>query len=798
MNIIEKVGLKDVDILDKLKLGQFSSKDKLGDPTAIKEIITYKIPPVILIESDTSLIKLRSSANLSHSLQLFNETSDNDPDSILSNEEKSKAPLKLNTDNPVLKHSFLFGTTNDTTSNFKGLEIGVDVGVTVKTMAYFKHEKNDIVKDAVLKDLKEMSFAFILQHVKKLKTGEALAVVTNGNLLVSLSFDSSNIMSGGLSGVAEFVEKGKDVLLDVDAGVEIGVDFSLNGDYELVFSRISTTHYGIIVRSAVVSEFNAGIQAGVTAAFNNPEAVSGYFNKQLDRLLEAVTNMDASALLELEEKLKNASINNLPFISLGENEQKAVDFLIDRLKLKDEVDKITSLLKKLGEIRSVIKDKITTAAKTKIEAGFNYEYSRITSNSVLLNAEITGAILSKVHKDLVLFNTASLIDLALEQGNQNELLIKEYLKEKIIKKTFTWGISIGLGDYKVGGQDFKEIESKVQKTIINGEEAKKVAFEGVRKYEESGNLGGFGKDYWVAFNAAMGSFKKEPLMSDFDFGFSFFIEHYEGKLRKSEKEKFLQIIDMAQLWNIISESDSQSRANELWALLNHKTNAKDINFSLKLNFSPEAFDSLKVIWNQLFNLNTDSNLTLLSRAFGKAMPYNESSKYRKNIDLRGKAYGELWNYYFKNEGFEGVANNESFAFYSQLAENYFMAEDRDLNLGRLEGNYDTPNDAGDNKWFGGIIRINNPAKKIKSFMNGLEDLLFAIQANDRKYEKVIKRAFNEMQSAWAYQFCIKALGIYFLEIAKLKGVEKTINAQLEIRYTDKEENEKVILLTKRS
>ncbi|XLS29473.1 hypothetical protein ACJD0Z_01315 [Flavobacteriaceae bacterium M23B6Z8] len=796
MNILDKIGLGDANFLKKLHLDQIASSEKLSDPTALKEIIEYKVPPVIILESDATNLKLRSSANLSHTTQLFNEPGDKDDDGILGDTTNTTSVLKFNANNPVLKHALFFGVTAGASGNLKGVDFGIETGATLRTVAYFKHSKDEKVKDALLSDLKGMSFGYFLPQVKKLKVGEALAVVTNASLGLSLSFETTDVVSAGLNGLTEFIESSESIALDIDLGAEIGVNFSLKGNYELIFSKVSGTRYGLYVKSAVASETKASAAFGASAAFNNPKAVSDYLEKQLDKLLEAVTTLDGEELGDLEKKLKDASSNNLGVIDLEENEQKIVNFLIDRLKLKDELDKVTGLLNKIGAIRGEVKTKIAEAAKSKIEAGFNYEYSRISSTDILLEAEMDESILTKTHENLILFNTTPFIDLATKSTNKNKISVKEYLKEKSLSISRAWGISLGIGKYKFGSKDTTEIERKIQETIINQEKVEKVAFDGIRKYEESGDLGGFGNDYWVAFNASMDEFRKNPTVADFDFGFTFFLEHREGKLRRSEKKKFIQIMDMAVLWNILNDEEVDDRAEELWSILNRKNKSEDITFTFKLDFSSEAFDSLKADWANLLTSQPDRNLRLLSQAFGKAMPYDADFKYRKDRQLRGQAYGELWNYYFRNEGFNGLPDRAGFAAYSQKAEAYFKS--REFDLARIEGKYDSPNQAGDNKWFGGIIRINNPAKNIKSFMNGLKSLLFAIQSKDPKYDKVVKRAFEEMQKGWAFKFCIKALGVYFIDMARIKGIANTIESQLEITYTDKDGKQKAILLKKKN
>ena len=797
MNILEKLGISKQGFLEKLNLSHFSSNDKLSDPAAIKEVITFKLPPLLKVESDTASLTFRSSLNLQHSLQLFNEPGDIDKDGIIGSKEDKEANIILSPAHPILKHAFVFSLTAEANNLIKPLDAGIKKDTSVKTIAYLKHTKNELVRDALLEDIKNLPFAFKLADVEKLEIGEALAIVSHGKLLFSLGFETTDFLASGLNGITEFITLGEDIVLDIDVGAKIGVQFSVSGDYELIFTKISKSNFSLAIKMTAINQASTNAKLGISIGLQNPEFISDYLQKQIDKLLKAVTNMEADDLKTIEQNLKDAPKEDLSSLNLTESEQKNIQTLSNRLNLDENEQTVSGLQKRIEEIRTSITKKVEEWATTKIEAGFAYEYSRIASNSTLLKAHLTKEILEKFHKDLILFNPNPLIEQAINEPDTNKLSIKEYLNEQHIKKLTAWGISMGIGKYKVGSKSSKEIETTEQFKLVNNEKIKKVALKAIKKYEEQGDLGGFGTDYWVAFNANMEEFKEEPTMGDFDFGLAFFLDHREGVLKNSEKEKFRSIMDMAVLWNIIAEKDLENRSQELWELLNTKNGAKDIVFSFRLNFTADAFELLRPDLSNLLTHQKDRNLSLISEAYGKAMPYLENSKFRNNIELRSKAYGKLWHEYFKSEAFIKYPQENGYANYSRFAENYFSTHG-DLYLRNKEGKYISPNIAGENLFFGGIIRVNKPAIKIKKFMNGLEYLLFAINYNDKNYEKKIKRAFGEMQGAWTQQYNIKALGVYFVDLANIKGIQDKIESHLEIRYTNKENKEKVVLIKKKS
>ena len=182
------------------------------------------------------------------------------------------------------------------------------------------------------------------------------------------------------------------------------------------------------------------------------------------------------------------------------------------------------------------------------------------------------------------------------------------------------------------------MESESQKTIENGELLEKIAYKGMRKYKEAGDLGGFGNDYWVGFNVAMDDFMKQPGAGNFDYGFSFFLEHREKKwFSKGRKERLMKLVDLAQLWNIVPETSFTEQTENLWSLLGNRSKAKNIRFSYQLNITSEAIDALKHVMHHMMLQQPDRHIAFLANAFGKAMPFDKLSKFRSDSTLRGRA-----------------------------------------------------------------------------------------------------------------------------------------------------------------
>ena len=799
MDILDLTKFTESDFLQKLKLETLASNQKLGDPNALKEALEYSLPPLLPIElsSASKNFSLRSSAVLKHSTQLFNEENDKDVDMILGIPDQKGTILPLEAEFPVLKHALSFSVSSGAEFSLNALQFGIRSGTQLRTLAYRRHQKDDTVRKALLADLKNMSFAFFLPQIKKLDVGEAMAIVSDASLTMNLSFEMGDVVSAGISGISKYTSGEGTVSLDIALGAKVGVDFAIEGAYKLIFVKQDEERYGLYLKSAVSSTRSAAIEMGAKASFSNPAVIEEYLDNRMDSLLMQVTGLNGSELDKIEKKLKKIESDQLDILDLNETEKKVVDLLIRKLKLQDELDQLTTLIGKIASLREKLRKAFKEAAESKITAGFNYEYSRISTEEVLISAEIDTTILDKVHKDLILFNTLTFTDLALQEKNADKIKIREYLKQNTLAIKNSWGIALGIGKFKIGSTDTKELTYKSQQTIINGQLHSKVAFEGIRKYQEVGNLGGFGNDYWVSFNAAMDSFEPSPGTAHFDYGFSFFLDHDQKKFNKKDKITLSRMLDLAVLWEMLPQSDFDEQQRELWKLLGKESGARDITFSFQLDISTEAFDQMKVLLNRLIQQRPDRNLALLAESFGKAMPYLPDYSHRSDIQKRGQAYGRLWKTYFELEGLGEPARGDDFRVYTALAQEYF--EDLERKLSKREGRYVNAQGramAGDNIWFGGLIRLNKPARNVRNFVLGLEQLVFASIHNQEKFGKVLRRSFNKMQDAWKLQFCIKALGIYFISLARTVNAEEHIESQLEIRYTNVEGKEKAIYLRK--
>ncbi len=800
MDVLDKINLSDKDFLNLTKLGQNLSKLKLNDPTAIKENLEFKLD-LFKLEKSSNNLKLHSSSKLSHSIQLFNNKQEDKDESNIIDVDNVKSPiLHFDPQNPVLKYGFSFEVDNGFTGKFNGLNFGIKSGSKIRSLTYLKHNANEKVGPAIISDYKNMSFALVLSDVQSLKVDEAVAFETDASLGFELEFDFEDVFSAGLTGFTDLLKSDQLISLDFNIGGKIGVSFSVDDSFKIVFAKLTGNTYRVSVQKSKSSKSSGSLAFGVEVGFSKPGLVSGAVKERTDNILEGLTSLSPGELIEIEGKLKEIKKGKIGFEDLSESETEIVQILVDRLEIDIVVDKATALLDSIGKFRTEAYQRIEKAAKEKLKIGFTYEYQRIETETLLLQLVIPSTTLKSEHANLIVLNPYPLLQQA---KKDNKIIVENYLKESSINITRKWGLVIGLGKFKIGGMDKKEVETKVSYNIDNHQ---KVSFEGIREYKEVGALGGYNQKWWVAFNASMEDYSDllKPTMREFDFGFSLIFEHFEKRFKpssRSERDKFLTLMELAILWNIIPESEFIQKSEELW----HKFNScSNLTLSFKLNLRPEGFEQIISQWLWLLRSKPETNLRLMSRTFGFCMPIVSGYEFRTNRANRADAYGALWYQYFKNEGFDldvvsddndALIPNYDYRNYARMAADFLR--DKDPALAEREERY-IEIDTGDNIWFGGLTKINpTTAKQWSAFINGLYHLLINIESNSGNANKIIKSSFQRLQSIWAQSLHVKAFGTYIVELAKTRmDIMQDIESVLEITYSDTEGDQKMTVLKK--
>ena len=183
---------------------------------------------------------------------------------------------------------------------------------------------------------------------------------------------------------------------------------------------------------------------------------------------------------------------------------------------------ITKLKNRIKDLKERAAGVVKTVARAKLEGGFAYEYRRVSTEAVIFQARLTQAGLQTHHPALVWGR----LDGAL--AATSDVTIESYLNEKSVKRSESWGFTLGLHKWKISGSDNKSLAS-VERTSLEGVQR---SYIGSRGYEAKW----IGRDWsWeVDFNADMPAFSASPRVSEFGFGVS------EPGRRSSAVEESLQ------------------------------------------------------------------------------------------------------------------------------------------------------------------------------------------------------------------------------------------------------------------
>ncbi len=804
MDILEKLRLTGETFLEKLPLGALLSEKKLQDPEAVKEPILYTLDPFTLDGISLPDFVLNARLEARHRSHLINSVEeDEDEHGLLPVKNVEEALLPFDAARPIFVHTLQFFVNAGAKAPLHGFQLGIESGAQVQTSAYLAHDPEESVASALLKGFRSMPFVFDLPRIKALQEGEAVLFQSAGSLGLQLSFSSADVLAAGMPAVTKYVRSEALLVTEFEVGAEIGVTVNVEDHYRVAIGKLAGGRYAVAVKKARAARRGVGVSVGVRAAFNEPGKVSQFLNGQVDRLLAAAAGLPSDDLKKVVGQLiEVVETKELPLDKFLESDQarEAFHLLLDRLKVGRHIDagleEANELLNRIRTIESDVRTGIVDYALKQISAGFQYEYARINEKQELIRAEVSEAVLEATHKDLVLFNLHPLVERARQAGNDGEIKVQSYFNEKSLLIRRSWGISLGIGDFRVGSMEEKTFERVINQTLDGQQQ---VAYKTARMYREQGDLGGFGQSWWVDVAAAMPAHDAQPSLRKFDYSCSIVYEHREKRFRKREKERLLQLLDHAALWDILPAHQVEETAERLWQTLSAKK-VEDLTFTYKLGVPKDVFDELFFSWHKVLQDQEDAkNLTLLCNAFAGATPYSSEFEGRSVLQRRVHTYSKLWRVYFENEAFSPIGRKElGFRDYTTIAKRLLQEEDQAL--ARWEGrflDFQGGTGPGDNLFFGGLHHRNEHiGRDMKFFVDGLTQLFEGIFGDSQKYDQVIQRAFQKMHVAFSQSLYVKAIGAYLLEVARFRiDAPARITRQLEIRYRQ-EGAEQAILLQK--
>ncbi len=735
---------------DLLKtLGDKTLPTKLGEQAIEKQLIELpengdKLQFSLGVESNAELL-------------LFNDSNDFDSqnsDGVLGLEADSL--IKFDPTSAWLKYSATAGIKTESGLKVESLGFSFGGKSSVQTTSYRKHNPAETLGGALLLDVTPFKTIFSAKQVSELQPGEAVTFSLSGELNAAVTVTWSDIFSANLSILGELLNQNQLFKIKIGAEASASYKLKITDDFSAKIVCKANNILRIYISKSKSTNQLGSIGLKVGAEFENKDdikkvltnVVEGYFGVAEDQLKSLVAKVEAT--------LTDAEKEVLLFIAAQLGWDTRAVGLLEALKTKYE------------EVKDSLSKKIEELATLKVSAGFKYDYNRITTQSILFEGQIDSQDINKIHTQVLKMDVKALI---------GSLPNATFIKTKSLTIINATGFSIGFGKWTAGSDKKTEIK-KIEQEDQSGH--KKISYEGNRSYTEK--VFGDGVNWKIDLNAEMTAFSQNliPFANEFDYGFYLGYEWTEKKLALDECAHFT---DLAAIWSIIPESKIDQEAQRLFTELK---DFREIKLSCEIKINAGAFEPILPALTKSFK-----NQDIVAFALGKSMPRWGNYKTRKDISLRTQTYGALWKSYLTEKD-DPHPTTQHYA-----DEAYRKLKSTDPELANAEMNY--KEGVFKPYSFGSIINNNSGTFiRTQKLANGFAQLT---DGNDSRstlvYDKVIPKAFDNIQDFWRLPHHVKTLGtLVTMVLDGYPSIKQYVNRTASIKYKSKDGKDIVIIIGK--
>ena len=731
------------------------SKQKLNDPILPVELdpIEWDKPELVKETIENKEVSFVMGANAKLGISVFNSEGDNDESGVF-----GKAPdalIPFDAVNAWLKYAASCNIKVKGGLDIKSVGFEMNMEAGLEAYVYRKHNATEFLEDARTGDLASIKTIFSKDQIKSLAIDEAVGLEFAGKLGASVSLTWSDVWSTQLSMLSSLLDTNELIKIKVLPEASIKTSVELQDAFRVQIVKKEAKKYRLVIKRNQSKKWTTSLSLDATIKIENPEVITN----QLDSLFEQVFLISFEKVEKIVEKKENA---------LSEAEKLIIKTLADRLGWKGNA--LQLLKDKVETLYEELHDKVEAAVKTKAEAGFKYEYLRMSEREDLFSAGLSEDGLDYFHLDILRANCSPLISYVEEQQPSAFLSDVKFLRKDVSKRERTSGFSLGIGNWAVTNKNVVSLTQTTRKT----ERGIQVSYEGRRSYEDG--VGKSKSKWYIDFNAEMPKISNQPsipLASEFDY--SLFL-HYEWNEKKFKPSDLESLLDLCRLWNVISEGQWDTLHHQLEAEL---TNATTITFACQATYPHDLFRVLiTAMGNATPQLDEAFYLSL-----GAALPYWAEYPIRTDIERKAAYYAPVWKEFLQTES----------DFPQEIAAQRLKKSDKAL--AESERNY-KPNEVINFRSFAYIANSNpQTLKRWKAFRQGVQSLSHAIDHKAlQTHDPVINKSFQNMEDLWRFPHHVKAFGNYLVRIAEqYPQLQGQAVYTAEVRFT-KKDKEQVLLI----
>src|SRR5439155_408344 len=177
----------------------------------------------------------------------------------------------------------------------------------VRLCDYRRHDIDEPVALAIPRDIERPRLIALVDSVRALQPGDALAVRSAGTLQANIEVSWADVFTSEIGSLARLLRAPASIGIRIDAGVKATASISVNDEFALTFTRGDDgAGYRVFVRKAQISDARATVGVTATVQAAQPEVVAAAVNGLLDAELSKVRPLVAratSALRPAEQQL---------------------------------------------------------------------------------------------------------------------------------------------------------------------------------------------------------------------------------------------------------------------------------------------------------------------------------------------------------------------------------------------------------------------------------------------------------------------------------------------------------------
>jgi predicted TIM-barrel fold metal-dependent hydrolase len=625
------------------------------------------------------------------SIQLFNQRDQNDPDGIVLPRSAGAPapPLTLEPGRSWLKYKLEGKLAAHAGTNVGKAGLKIDLGAGVTFTDYRVHDRKGLLREALLTDLRSPRFAIRRADVMRLRDGEALSFAARGTLAAEVTLTWSDAFAVGLGQIANALGSAGGTLgLTLDAGATVSARVEKEDDFMVVFARLSE---GFRVSLRKTDSRKAAVAAKVSGAlhFSDPAGI---------------------------RVLADGLIEDAP-----------------------------------GVARKAVLDSVEGVAKRKIEAGFDYEYSRLETRSLLLEAFVDPESLDELHEDLVQGDGSGLLDRI--RGEMPGVELVQYLRQREVVRRQAWGFTLG----RLSGQDVQTTRF-VEQLDLHGNA--KRSFLGTRGYTGKW-LRNEDWKWLVDLKADMADFQKPSAITtrSFSYGLALMME-WE---REVNQTSLAEVLDAAAIWGALPDGVEAERAR----LADLKLIGKPATVRVELTIDHGVLA-------KILPAQPDPDAT--AKAFARAMPWH-NSQVHSEAKTRERLYAPVWKYLLE------ASQDPGWDLDARLGQMANMAADRVRPVSAGMAAAETmPADQRQMWTFAGLLDRNRQIlTRWAAFHKGLA-LLGRAVAGPGDPPEAVHEMFARMEDFWRQAHHVRAAGAWLLARADSLGLRREARATLKIDF----------------